>query len=109
MSAPVGFGVAVGGATGAGSLPLRCASSPAAASAVPMRMSTIRCQSAACRSLRSRSIRTECRSVPDVDHSLFGKEIERRGATLAITKARVLHAAERHLRFAADRREVYVQ
>src|SRR5258705_4515932 len=107
-SAPVALGVAV--ADGAGSLPLRCCErSAAAASAVPMRMSTIRCQTAARRSLRSRSMRTECRSVPDIHDAELGEEIERGRPAFAIAEARVFHATERDLCLPADRRDVAVQ
>ncbi len=106
-SAPVGRGGGV--VAGAGSLSPRCATRVAAASAVPMQMSAMRCPSAARRSFASRSMRTECRSVPDVDDPLFGKKIECRGAAFAIAEARILHAPERHVRFAAHRRQVYVE
>src|SRR5207249_7957013 len=106
-SAPVAVGAAVG--AGAGSFPLRCCdSSAAAASPVPMRMSAIRCQIAARDSLRSRSMSTVWRSVPDVDDSQLGKEIERGGAAFAIAEARILHAAKGDLRLAADRWDVHV-
>src|SRR5207249_3694420 len=47
--------------------------------------------------------------VADVDHLLLGEEIEGRGAALAVAEARLLHAAERHLRLAAERGDVHVQ
>src|SRR6266542_455040 len=49
------------------------------------------------------------RSVADVDDLLLGEEIERRGAALTIPEARVLHAAERHVRLPAEGRQVHVE
>src|SRR5712691_4316032 len=47
--------------------------------------------------------------VPDVDDPLLAEEVERRGPALTVAEARVLHAAERHLRFTAQRRYVHVK
>src|SRR6184192_368846 len=48
-------------------------------------------------------------SVADIHDLRLGEEVERRGATLAVSESRVLDASERHLRLAAHRRGVHVE